>query len=1040
AISQVHDIPGDSMAKVTSSVTAEEMGTVERRNIVYDPADIATPATQDLSDILVIAGGNPFYPLPIRSGRVTVDIYSGHNTATIERIFLKQGRFESGDTLEVGVQLKPYRRPAFVQSLFFKVPANVPSGRYQLIVRGGAPTATRFGGFLLSGGGEPTTPPATIAQMVARLKEQNVNTDLVGKLILNSAAPSVEGEHLSQLPPHLSALMRSDRNSAVRLERDEIKTSLSLSVVVSGTQQMFVNIQKRVTQEAGGDSRILSPSNSGSDSPGSGSSGSIIRLGNPSSTGEDVSAPFDLSPREIPLYRLWLSAEQGLPARSAPQTPPPPATAAPAPTSVGGAVSTLPPATIAPAKPALPDRPVGKLAKIWRQTGRGFSAGRFQGVSLSANGELRPTASLTRLTSTNETYLWSLVSDKQGNLYAGTGNTGSLLAISLQGAHRTLAKLPAVAVQSLLYGVDGNLYAGTGPRGEVFRVSTSGKVTSLGKIAEKYVTALAQDSRGNLIIGASGSGTVYRLNAGSSSIVPYIKTGSDFITALTFDSKDNLYVGAGLEGTLYKVTPEGKSSIVYTSKEGTVLAVAVDDKGYLYIGTGPRGNLLGIAPDGTVSTLYDKATSYYTSLKMTPEGTLFAVTANSVYHVRPNALPDGSPLITTLDSPKDLDFLTVLPLSGGRVAIGTGNIGEVYLADKNQARSGTFESVIHDTRIESRWGSARWTEQTPKGTGITVFTRSGNVAEPDSTWSDWAQVQRESADSGKVTSPSARFLQYRVKLELGTGEQTPSLKELSISYVSRNQAPKVNFQSPIGGERWSGSQSLRWSAVDPDGDSLLFDTYYSANNGATWIPLPSGKMETASAIVSPTQGEVSLEELKAKLDRTVMPQTMRDLLLERARQKQGGSTAFAPPQPTKETNRTFDTTLLPDGVYLFKVVASDALGDPAERKQGIGVSEAVTLCNALPQLSGIKSTVLPTKAVRIEGLASQKLLVITAVQYRVDDGEWLPALSRDGLFDGYSESFTITTFPLPPGAHTVEVLAFNSANGKRSTKISVTVP
>ena len=137
AVTRVHNMPGDVMAKVTTTVEAGEVGKVTRTNVVFDAADISGAGRTGLSDITNIVSGNPFYPLPIKRANMTVDLSSGHNTATVERIFLKQGRYEPGDTLDIGVVLKPYRRDAIIKNLSLKIPSDTPTGRYALTVRGG---------------------------------------------------------------------------------------------------------------------------------------------------------------------------------------------------------------------------------------------------------------------------------------------------------------------------------------------------------------------------------------------------------------------------------------------------------------------------------------------------------------------------------------------------------------------------------------------------------------------------------------------------------------------------------------------------------------------------------------------------------------------------------------------------------------------------------------------------------------------------------------------------------------------------------------
>jgi hypothetical protein len=391
-----------------------------------------------------------------------------------------------------------------------------------------------------------------------------------------------------------------------------------------------------------------------------------------------------------------------------------------------------------------------------------------------------------------------------------------------------------------------------------------------------------------------------------------------------------------------------------------------------------------------------------------------------------------------LNNARDTDFISIATLPDGQIAVGTANVGEVFVASAS-AQRGYCESVIHDAKGEARWGRARWIANAPAGTALRVETRTGNVAEPDGTWSAWEPARMDSAGEGAIVSPGARFLQYRVALE-GNGV-SPSLREISFSYIARNQPPRVTLQSPTGGERWSGAQTLRWNAQDPDGDAVTYEVFYSADNGAAWKPLPAGKpAETAASAATPTgaQGKESVEDLQKRLDRTNMPATMKAMLLERARQRAAGGLEEG--APSKETSRALDTALLPDGLYLFKIVASDGGVNPGEALKAQTITEPILICNALPQVAISAPVIAPDKTIALSGRVTQRRVGVIAVQYRVDEGDWLPALPQDGLFDSSEEAYAILTSRLASGKHVLEVLAFNAAGGKSSAKVTVDIP
>lgn len=1131
SINRVHNVPGDVMADVTTTVDSAEVGSVTRTNRVFDAADISGPAAQDLNEITNIVSGNPFYPLPIRSVKMTVDLYDGHDTATIERIYVKQSRFEPGDTVDVGVVLKPYRRPAVLKTVSIKIPSDTPSGRYQLAVRGGMANLLRFGGLIIGGGSADTqTPPVNVRQMVARLNQKETNTDLVGRLVLNTVAPALEGEKLSQLPPNIAALMRSDRNSGVRLERDEVRATSPTEYVVSGTQQLAITVVRKNSQEPTGPSYGPSSPGAGGGSPSLSLPSSPNLSGASAGPGDDSTIDSD-GPEllSLPVASLeWMHAmsvlsgdppkdkkqakkttdktdksktEEKKPADSDNQASKP------------DPVKTDTPKTSTPDKPATPDltndKPVGRQLQTWRQAARpDFQNGKFAGSGVAASGDLRLAASLRRLATTTETYIWSLVPDSAGNLYAGTGTAGKVLKIDAQGKSTVLASLPNVAVQTLLYSArDNALYAGGGGKGSVYRIGLDGSYKLLCTVPEKYVMALAQDADGNLYVGPGGGGNVYRLQAGQIQSVKtgvdadtaaiakpevFFKSSADHIMALLVDPKNNLYVGTGNDGILYKITPSGTSSVVYDAKENAIAGLTMTQDGTLYVVTGPKGMLYKVSPTGETSLVFDRASSFYTAIRTAPDGTLYASTTNAVFHIFPSPSDPTQTIVLPLDNPKDVDYLTLAVQPNGAVVAGTGNIGEIYtsLPDGGAGASptGTFTSVVHDTKLSSRWGTLRWEGALPEGSSVTVETRTGSVAEPDSSWSNWAILGSTGGTrEGRITSPAARFIQYRLTLHEGKNGQSPAVRDVTLGYLPRNQAPKVAFANPTGGERWSKSQTLRWNGTDPDNDTLSYELSYSTDAGATWKPLPASAAKPSApappatsvaeglsedgtklvlAVATDTPDKM-LAEYTKKVEALNLPAPMKAAIIEEYRANQthkpaatqasatdtvniqGSNVHITPiarpattsPTSQRESSKSLDTSQLPDGVYWFKVVASDKVSNPIDAQTGMAISEPVLIVNALPKIALSGAPVIGTdKHVTLKGEINQTRVNVTAGQYRIDGGEWFAVAPADGLFDSMRELFTIETAPLSSGKHTIEVEAFNVAGGKSLEKIEVTIP
>jgi hypothetical protein len=424
---------------------------------------------------------------------------------------------------------------------------------------------------------------------------------------------------------------------------------------------------------------------------------------------------------------------------------------------------------------------------------------------------------------------------------------------------------------------------------------------------------------------------------------------------------------------------------------------------------------------------------------------------NAVFHFQPSSTDPNQPAVVPLDNPKDVDFLSLVVLPDGSIAAGTGNIGEIYgvgprwndSGAASNTRTGQFVSVVHDAKLLSRWGRARWEANVPAGSNIKVETRTGNVAEPDATWTEWTPVTAGSRNDGTVNSPAARFIQYRIQMT-AEGDVQPSVREISISYLPRNQAPRVAFQSPAGAERWAKSQTIRWNAADPDNDTLTYELFYSDNGGATWKALPTQpRAGSAAATADPSAGQpaapaTSFEEYQKQVNERNLPEPLKQALLESFRRRLAAGGAGV---STRDTSKAWDTSSLADGVYALKVVASDHISNPTEAQTATAISEPFVIVNTMPRISLSGSpTTGPDKTVTIHGAATQTLVAITAVQVRVDGGDWLAAAPQDGLFDGPAEPFTFVTAGLSSGKHTIEVEVFNAAGQKTMEKTEVTVP
>src|SRR5262245_34065717 len=195
-----------------------------------------------------------------------------------------------------------------------------------------------------------------------------------------------------------------------------------------------------------------------------------------------------------------------------------------------------------------------------------FRRGKLSNISLTSDNELILAPRFDTIFNSEQTLIWSAVTDSKGNIYLGTGHDG-----------------------------------------KIFRVDASGKGTVVADLAELDVSALAVDSKDVLYAGTSPDGKVYRIEnpAGAPQVKEFYTPGAKYIWALAFDKQSRLLVATGDKGVIYRVMPDGKGETFYDTDETHIMSMVVDNAGNVIAGGDPKGYVYRIAPDGKGFVLYD---------------------------------------------------------------------------------------------------------------------------------------------------------------------------------------------------------------------------------------------------------------------------------------------------------------------------------------------------------------------------------------------------------------------------------------------------
>ena len=1044
AIFQTHPTPGDATAEVSYEVVADQLGKITRNNIFFDPVAIDGAAIADVGGLMQILSSNQFYPVDIKSVNVKLKIVDKRNTANIDRIFVKQSEYEPGETVEIGVVLRPYKKDRITKTFSVKIPATAADGKVTLQVKGGGTRG--FAAMDLSGAaGEDSDMPVlpssglggianadNVKQLVTKYLEREKNNELVVQLVLRSTAMNVSGEKLSGLPSSIADIMKSSRNSGLKMEREEVKEAFPLDMIVQGSARLSINIKRKDLNESKPLPKIGTDSLD-SDDPGSSTTSlmdSYAMLDSASSSTQLMAGLAEEPPIAAPEEVLEDEELDESPAIDDPKSE---------------ADDAKPIITASEAKPdassAKPSdtksdvKTIVRQVKTWSQkTQTDFAKGTFSGVSASSKNKLEISPVLKKLVDTPEQFVWSVAASKSG-VYAGTGNSGKIYLISESGEMKPFYETGELEVHSVVLDASGNVYAATSPHGKIFKVSPEGTGKMLYKADEKYVVALAIDGEDNLYAGTGDTGKVYRISPDGNGQV-LAELNEQQVLSLHWSSQGYLYVGTGINGIVYKMDKYGKTDPIFDANEDSITAVTSDTNGNVYAGTSPKGSIYKISADGRSKSVYTKATRVL-SMVNDKNNNIYAVSEGTLIKIAPDET------VTMLDSSKEkVQFLSLsLDEEAGALYAGTGNIGSVYMS-KCCDVIGEFESPVHDAKMISKWGRIKWSAETPEGTSVELQTRTGNVATPDSTWTNWSSAYTASAGE-QIASKDTRYIQYRVTMKTSKEEITPKVSNITVSYLTPNQKPDIKLSAPAGGEVWSGKETIKWVGIDPDKDTLTYDVFYSRDDGKEWTAIVGG---TTSS--SKDDKKLSAEEIAGKVKTELekspdVPKDMKQQVLNKI-----GDTAKAKAKESSagnsstSTSQSWDTSKLTDGKYILKVVASDKTSNSTSALTAEVISEPFVICNTPPKVAVVQKKGMQMKAAgsaTISGSAESKLVEVVGVQFRVDGAVWTATTPEDGIFDSPSESFTLTTDNLTTGKHKVEVQAIDSAGNASTETVEVNV-
>jgi hypothetical protein len=691
--------------------------------------------------------------------------------------------------------------------------------------------------------------------------------------------------------------------------------------------------------------------------------------------------------------------------------------------------------------------------KTWYQnTPAAYEKAVFRSAVQSNEGALRLARHLRPLAGLDVTHVWDVVEATDGSLYVATGDDGKLLRVTPDGKVVVVHTAEDSQILCLALGSDGSVYAGTGPSGRVLRVDPQGKTSVWYETGETYVWSLAVEAKSQTVYAGTGPhGRIHKIGADGKGAVFFTSKQEHILCVTTAES--TVYAGTDKGGLVYRIDARGKGFVLFQAPQPEVrrllvadgvlyagtsapsrrsgaptststpdgAAVSVDDDGLTARAATPRPGDKTAADAGPMP----KPTSEAKETKAAPaaapstpgsgDNSVFRIAADGTVRelfrekalvlsllLQGNRLLVGTGMdgqlfeVDTVTREKTelarLDhgqILCLCPRRDGSIVLGTGDPGKLYVLGNHHAARGTITSEVLDAKWLSKWGRLEWQADLPAGTGVSLAVRSGNVAEPDDTWSDWSAEQTD-PEKASCTAPPARFLQYRVTLTTDATSEarvTPSVRSVTLRYTTINLAPELTrIEVPdLNATTLENPKKLKfkWTATDANEDELTYAIWARKDGWKNWVLLE--------------------EELE-------------------------------------KTEYEWDTTGTPSGIYQIKIVASDRRDNPeGEALTGDKVSAPFVVCHTPPTVT-LKMVALEGDQAVIEATAASPLARLTNASFAVNGKKWANVFPAEGLFDSRTQTFRWRTDSLKPGTYVLVLKVRDAAGNLGSGDVVFSVP
>lgn len=655
-----------------------------------------------------------------------------------------------------------------------------------------------------------------------------------------------------------------------------------------------------------------------------------------------------------------------------------------------------------------------------------FIRGEIDGLIVRDNGQLMLAPESKLLINSGEPFLWSMIVDSKGRIFAGSGNDGKIYQVTGTEAGQVYFDTQELGVYCLALDAKGVLYAGTSPDGKVYRITAREQATVFVDPEDTYIWDLGFDSKGNLFIATGNGGKIYQAdNRGQ--IKPFFKSNQAHFRSLLVAANGDIYAGTSDDGYIYKITSDGTGYVLYDTPYREVHELALGPDGAVYaaamgeeqppqvipeiaskaqaqaqsestqdlsagddislapqeimtavggaFGRPEKSSLLYLSPEGAPRELWIYGDERIQSLAVGPEGTIWVGTGDNgrLYQVNTDAKR------TLVRAFAEAQITRLLATNEGRIFACTANMGNLHRLGPDLRASGTALSEILDTRTLARWGSLTVEADQPGGTRAQFWLRTGNTEAPGPTWSDWTGPY-EVNKSQQITCPKSRFLQWKCELTTQESHLSPVIHSVAIGYLQENAAPIIT-------DLIVHDANERYTAMEGRSSGAEY-----SNKG---IAYPQ-QLSKAQKVQGHRSVEWSFEDPNGD-----------PMIFDLFYHKVGASYWKALAKDVESSVYAWDTRQMPDGRYEIRIIGTDAPGNPpALKRSAEKVSEPFWIDNTGPVI-GKFAQKWEANEIQVVFNVSDAIHPVRKVEFSLDAEDWQLLYPQDGICDSRSEEFML---------------------------------